>query len=82
VVGDGALGALDGTGQLRDCRSPLVQQPEDGRTERVADRPYLLGSGELDRLGEVVVRRGIARRDWISLASPIVPDIWFIEDRK
>src|SRR5207244_8663338 len=56
MVRDGALGTLDRAGQLCHGRGPLVQQAEDGRAQGVADRPHLLGGGELDRVVEVVVR--------------------------
>ena len=83
VVRDGALGTLDRAGQLRHGCGPLVQQAEDGRAEGVADRPHLLGSGELDRLFEVIVRDwSIARHYWIRLSSPIVRYIWLIQIRK
>src|SRR6266702_2371656 len=80
VVRDGTLGSLDRAGQLGHGRGALVQQAEDGRAQGVADRPHLLGGGELDCLVEVVVRDwGIARHGWIRLTSTIVRDIWIIE---
>jgi hypothetical protein len=56
-----------------------VQQAEQRRAQRVADRPDLLGGGQLDRLFEVVVGdRAVACHDRIRLTSQFIPIIWII----
>ena len=42
--------------QLGHGRRPLVEEVQDRRAERVADRLHLVRPGERDPIGEVVVR--------------------------
>ncbi len=55
VVGHGALGPADRHGHLRHGGCSLVQQPEERRSQRVADGPNLGRGRELHGVVELVV---------------------------
>ena len=68
VVGDGALRAVHGGGQLGHGRRPFQQEIEDRGAQRIGDRTKLPRCRHHDPVGQLVVRdRGIDRHSWIIL---------------
>ena len=74
MISNGALRPADGTGDLGHGGRTLVEQTKDRRSELIADGLHLEGIGELEGVGQFVIRYDrLDSHGRSDLTFPIVP---------